>query len=85
MSVDNKSIAVSAWGLTFRYEMLHRMALDCEYFLGYGYRYEKHLWAGNATDQIEYMKALWLSFTEDQKPEWLTYEKIEDYERRMTV
>ena len=29
------------------------------------------------------MKRRWLEFDEDEKPEWLTMEDIEKYERRM--
>jgi hypothetical protein len=29
------------------------------------------------------MKALWNSFSEEDKPEWLTWEEIEEYERMM--
>ena len=29
------------------------------------------------------MKAIWNSFSEDEKPEWLTWEKIEKYEEEM--
>ena len=35
------------------------------------------------TDQIGYMKALWNSFPEDGKPEWLTMEQILNYEKQM--
>lgn len=31
------------------------------------------------------MKALWWSFPESGKPEWLTLEEIKDYERRMAA
>ena len=67
----------------FRYQMLSRMQQDCEYFLGYGNGYEKHLWAGNVEDQIKYMKDLWNSFDEDEKPEWLSMEDIDNYEKDM--
>lgn len=65
----------------FRYQMLSRMQQDCEYFLGNGNGYEKHLWAGNVEDQIKYMKDLWNSF--EEKPEWLSMEDIEKYEKEM--
>jgi hypothetical protein len=29
------------------------------------------------------MKAMWLSFSEGEKPEWLTWEKILEYEKQM--
>jgi len=33
---------------------------------------------------LAYMKALWLSFQADKKPEWLSFEGIEAYEKRMS-
>lgn len=67
----------------FRYMMLSRMKQDCDYYLGYGNRYVDHLWAGDDKRQIEHMKALWNSFLEEDKPEWLTWEELLEYERRM--
>ena len=67
----------------FRYQLLSRMKMDCEFFLGFGNRMEKCLWAGNVAFQIECMKTIWDSFPADGKPEWLTVEQIENYERRM--
>ncbi len=67
-----------------KYGLLGRMKADCMYFLGYGNKCEKHLWAGNVTDQIAKMKKLWQEFPDDLKPEWLTWEQILDYERRMS-
>jgi len=54
--------------------------MDCEYFLGFGNRAEKHLWAGNVKDQIAKMKELF-NFLGDV--EWISMEKIEDYEKQM--
>lgn len=67
----------------FRYQLLGRMQSDCEYYLGYGNRSSRCLWAKNEKKQIENMKGIWNSFSEDQKPEWLTYEQILCYEARM--
>jgi len=67
----------------FRYQLLDRLRSDCKYYLGYGDRYDKHLWAGSVEKQIEAMKTLWNSFTEENKPEWLTLEEIEQYEKEM--
>lgn len=67
----------------FRYMMLDRMRMDCEYYLGNGNRFAKQLWAGDEVHQMAYMKALWNSFPEDGKPEWLPYEKILEYEKEM--
>lgn len=69
----------------FNYMMLDRMRTDCDYFLGYGNRDSKFLWAGNAKDQIGYMKALWDSFDNDYKPEWLSMEDILNYEKQMCI
>lgn len=68
---------------SFRYMLLSRMQSDCAYYLGNGRLFGSHLWAGNEKDQIEYMKILWNSFPDDQKPEWLSYEDILAYERRL--
>ena len=45
---------------------------------------KKYLWGQDVDSHIAYMKALWLSFPADKKPEWLSYEKIEVYEKRMS-
>lgn len=68
----------------FDYMMLSRLKMDCDYFLGYGNRYEGHLWAGNVPGQIAEMKKIWRKFPEEGKPEWLTWKNILDYERKMT-
>ena len=67
--------------MTNEYRLLSRMMQDCEYFLGAGDRHEKFLWAGNVRDQIKTMKDIWNNLKE--KPEWLTMEQINDYEKRM--
>jgi len=67
----------------FKYQLLSRMQQDCEYYLGNGNRAEKHLWAGNTVDHIATMKSIWNSFSEDEKPEWITWEKILEYEQKM--
>jgi len=79
---------ISEYATTLRdlqrnYMLLGRMQQDCEYFLRFGNRCEKHLWAGNVEGQIASMKNLWSEFPEDKKPEWLSFEKIEDYGRKM--
>ena len=65
------------------YMMLSRLQSDNEYFLGYGNRNPKQLWAGNVDDQIAEMKKLWNQLPEDGKPEWLSMEDIEEYEMKM--
>lgn len=76
-------IQEQGWDDRFRYMLLDRMRMDCDYFLGNGQIYGNHLWAENVTAQIGYMKALWDSFPEDGKPEWLTMEQILNYEKEM--
>lgn len=75
---------ITAQPLTIRSGLLGRMEADCEYYLGYGFRNEKKLWGQNVADHIFYMKALWNSFSPEEKPEWLSMEKIEAYEREMS-
>ena len=65
----------------FNYQLLDRLRSDCVYYLGYGNRNEKHLWAGNEQEQINKMKELYNSFSDDKKPEWLTYEQILQFEK----
>lgn len=65
----------------FMYMMLGRMQCDCDYFLGYGDRSEKQLWASNAQEHIKIMRALWLSLP--VKPEWLPMERINEYAKEM--
>lgn len=68
----------------FRYRLLSRMQSDCNYFLGHGNRCKKYLWGQDVDAHIAYMKALWLSFPAGKKPEWLSYEEIEVYAKRMS-
>jgi hypothetical protein len=67
--------------MTNEYRLLSRMAMDCNYFLGAGNRHEKFLWAGNVKDHIKTMKDIWNSLK--VKPEWLTMEQIEAWEKEM--
>lgn len=66
-----------------KYMLLDRMKQDCNYYLGNGNHLKKYLWAGDEKEHIEDMKALWNSFPDDAKPEWLTLEQIEEYEKQM--
>lgn len=67
---------------SFEYQLLSRCKQDCDYFLGYGGRCEKHLWAGNVHDHIKKMRELYSVLKE--KPEWLSEKDINRYERLMT-
>ena len=68
---------------TFRYMLLGRLQMDCDYYLGNGQFCDKHLWANNVESQVKTMKDLYNSFDEDKKPEWISWEDIEEYERKM--
>lgn len=65
------------------YMMLNRYQSDCEYFLNYGRGSESVLYYKSIAKHIDEMKKLWNSFSETEKPEWLTYEEIEQYEKDM--
>lgn len=67
----------------YKYMLLDRLKQDCEYFLGNGNGSVKHLWAGDIDEQIAKMKELYNSFTDEQKPEWITMEDIDNYEKEM--
>lgn len=67
----------------FNYKLLDRLKGDCDYYLGVGGRNNKFLWASNPKAQIEKMKELYNSL--EDKPTWLTYEQIIEYERLMCV
>lgn len=63
------------------YRLLSRLKSDCEYFLGTGARAEKRLWAGSVDEQIDKMRELYDLLPE--KPEWLSKQDIDNYERQM--
>jgi len=65
----------------FDYALLDRLRSDCEYYLGYGNRHNKHLWAGDEKKQIAKMKSIYKKLK--VKPVWLKYAKILKYEKAM--
>lgn len=65
----------------YTYMTLSRCKMDCEYYLGNGHRTDRHLYMGNPQDHIELMKSLW-SYLEE-RPEWLTFDQILEYEKQM--
>ena len=85
--VEEKSVTEEFLGetaprdYTLEYQLLDRLRMDCEYFLGAGQHSEKHLWAGNRHAQIAKMRELYEMIPD--KPEWLTPEMINSYEERM--
>lgn len=68
---------------SYEYRLLGRLRSDCEYYLDYGRRANKHLWAGNVETLIAKMRELYHLLP--VKPEWLTEQEIDSYEERMTA
>lgn len=62
---------------TLEYQLLARLRSDCEYALNTG---ENKLWAGNVQEQIDKMRELYNGL--EVKPEWITPEDIDEYERK---
>lgn len=62
----------------FEYMMLDRMRSDCDYFLGHGNRSLKRITNNNVVDHIAEMKRLYCLLP--LKPNWLTMERIKQYE-----
>ena len=67
----------------FNYMMLSRLESDCKYYLGYGNRYKNHLYYKDEQEHIDEMKKLYNSFPDSEKPEWLTWEQLLEYENNM--
>lgn len=65
------------------YRMLGRMESDCKYFLGAGCGYESVLMYGNIEKLCDEMENLYNSFSDEDKPEWITMDQIKDYRKRM--
>ena len=66
------------------YRMLGRLKQNCEYFLGYGAGNEDALYYKNVAAHCDAMEKLWNSFSEADKPEWLSMEDINEYRHIMT-
>lgn len=65
------------------YMMLFKYQSDCNYFLGHGKGYEGHLYFKEVNKHCDEMKKLYNSFSDEEKPEWLTEEQIEKYRNDM--
>lgn len=65
----------------FNYMMLDRLRNDCVCYLNS--RDENRLWSKNKEEQIQKIKDIYNSFEEHEKPQWLTYEQILQYEKLM--
>ena len=71
-----------------RMNLLRMFSMDMEYYLTngpiHGYS-DRNLSCGNFADQQAVMKALFESFPDDKKPEWITLDKIEGYKSRYNM
>ena len=63
--------------------MLDRYRCDCDYYLGYGNRNTDVLSSKDEREHIESMKKMWLNFPDGEKPKWLTWDQILEYEKAM--
>lgn len=68
---------------TFDYQMLGRLKSDCEYFLGNGNGYLGHLYYKDVNKHCDAMLSQYNSFSDKDKPVWLSVEKIENYRKEM--
>lgn len=68
----------------FNYMLLARLKADCEYYLGWGARNKKWLWAGDELEQIREMKKLYYNMPYHQRPEWLSETKLKYYCMKLT-
>ena len=67
----------------FDYMMLSRLQLDCDYYLGHGVRSINVLYYKDVDKHITNMKKLWNGFPINEKPVWLTWQQILEYEIKM--
>lgn len=89
VEVDEKTVSLidklenNMGDYTFTYKMLGRLQSDCEAFLYNKTGSESRLWAGSVEEQIAEMKKLYNQLPENGKPEWLSYNDILEYEKKM--
>jgi len=67
----------------FEYMMLGRLIQDVNYFCGAGNGHIKHLWAGNASEQITEIFKIYNSL--NTKPKWLTFRKLKKHCKRLAM
>jgi len=62
----------------FRIRLLSRLVADCVYYLGCPEWHEKQLWGHSVEEHLWDMKVLYESFSEEEKPEWLSVSRMEE-------
>jgi len=75
----------------FQYMMLGRLISDCRAFFGDGredesadcrYKNEGFIWGKDIKVLVTEVKKLWMQIPEDIKPEWMTWEEVEEFEKQ---
>ena len=75
----------------FQYMMLGRLISDCRAFFGDGredessdcrYKNECFIWGKDIKVLVVEIKKLWHQIPEDIKPEWMTWEEVEEFEKQ---
>ncbi len=69
--------------LAEKYQLLGRMKNDCEYYLGGGMKQVSHLWGKSVDHHLKCMQELLFSIPSEDRPEWLTYQDILDFSKKM--
>lgn len=67
----------------YRYMLLDRMRMDCDYYIRNNFNTPRTLWADTEQEHIDIMRHIWGTFSDRDKPEWLTLEQIDQFENRM--
>jgi hypothetical protein len=65
------------------YMMLSAMQTNCKYYQSADHYNRAHV--STIQETIEEMKKLWHKFPEDLKPEWISLEEIEGYEKKFNL
>lgn len=82
-SAEQEEIENEEESKSYNYMMLDRLKTDCDYFLGNGNGCLKDLYYKDIDRHIEEMKKIYNSFLEEEKPEWLSMEDIDNYKEKM--
>lgn len=74
---------VETMSLRTKYMLLGRMQEDCITSINCGRLV--HLWGIDVSSHIKYMKWIWESFREAERPIWLSLEQIYEYEAALKI
>jgi hypothetical protein len=66
------------------YQFLGRLKSDCDYYLGYGGKAKKHLWANDEKEQIDLMRKVYDKLIKNgMAPTFISTNDINEYEKKM--